>query len=598
MASASSSPCEEQLQCSICLDGFTEPVSTPCGHNYCKHCITGYWDRITLIQCPLCKKRFRKRPQLQVNTEFRDILKHFNHMKVNGDEDIAKPGEVPCDICVDLKLKAKKTCMVCLALYCQPHLEPHHRVKTLKKHQLIEPVSNLEDRVCKKHDKMLEFFCDVDQKCVCFMCLKDIHASHLAVPLEQAFRDKKGQLSRVTSKIKIIENTKSRNIQEIKYLVERTKKESEKELADIAQEFNALLLALQRSQAELMEKIQKKQKAPQREAEDVVTELEQEVSELRRKRSECEELLQTEDHLSFLQSCSPLCLYKHLVQSNMPIDLSDFSQQSSVGMLKEAVAKMGSLLRHQMEMISHDWEGPAAEEIRRDDLYEEVWNPPKDKLMMIQQNDAVDVTLDAHTAYTKLVVSEDGKQLRFDEGLPPPDPFSPQKGFQYQPFILGTEGFSSGRFYYEVQVGGTGCWVLGVVKKSIGKFVSHFPNPEQGGWTFLKLNNTKSQSQDEYFPGTCSRSPLSLRQRPQKVGVFVDYEKGEVSFYDVDARTLIYSYSGCAFIETPSALKSFFYYIAGISFGNRPKLYPFFGAFSNGENSDTMLLITPVAHAI
>ncbi|KAI4803148.1 hypothetical protein KUCAC02_006704 [Chaenocephalus aceratus] len=46
--------------------------------------------------------------------------------------------------------------------------------------------------------------------------------------------------------------------------------------------------------------------------------------------------------------------------------------------------------------------------------------------MMIQQNDAVDVTLDAHTAYTKLVVSEDGKQLRFDEGLPPPDPFSPQ----------------------------------------------------------------------------------------------------------------------------------------------------------------------------
>lgn len=135
---------------------------------------------------------------------------------------------------------------------------------------------------------------------------------------------------------------------------------------------------------------------------------------------------------------------------------------------------------------------------------------------------------------------------------------------------------------------------MGVVKKSFGKFVSHFPNPEQGGWTFLKLNNTKSQSQDDYFPVTCSRSPLSLRQRPQKVGVFVDYEKGEVSFYDVDTRTLIYSYSRCAFIETPSALKSFFYYIAGISFGNRPKLYPLFGAFCNGENSDTMLLITPV----
>lgn len=177
MASDSSLPREEQLLCSICLDVFTEPVSTPCGHN--KTCITGYWDSSDLTQCPLCKKKFRNRLQLQVNTGFRDMVEHFNNMSVRGDDDIlCKPGEVPCDVCLGPKLKAQKTCLVCLASYCQPHLKPHQRVTNLKKHQLTDPVSNLEERVCKKHDKMFELFCHVDQMCICFMCLKDDHATH------------------------------------------------------------------------------------------------------------------------------------------------------------------------------------------------------------------------------------------------------------------------------------------------------------------------------------------------------------------------------------------------------------------------------------
>uniref|UniRef100_A0A3B4X6J6 RING-type domain-containing protein n=1 Tax=Seriola lalandi dorsalis TaxID=1841481 RepID=A0A3B4X6J6_SERLL len=201
MASASSLPCEEQSLCSICLDGFTQPVTTPCGHNYCKACITGYWDSSDLIQCPLCKKKFRRRPQLQVNTEFRDMVERFNNMRVRSEDQIlAKPGEVPCDICLELKLKAQKTCVVCLASYCQSHLEPHHRVTTFKKHKLIDPVSNLEDRVCKRHGKMFELFCHTDQMCVCFMCLKDNHVMHEAVPLENVFRERKAQLEDTTQR--------------------------------------------------------------------------------------------------------------------------------------------------------------------------------------------------------------------------------------------------------------------------------------------------------------------------------------------------------------------------------------------------------------
>ncbi|XP_068587455.1 E3 ubiquitin/ISG15 ligase TRIM25-like [Cebidichthys violaceus] len=400
MASASSLPCDEQLLCSICLNVFTEPVSTPCGHNYCKTCITGYWASGGQTQCPLCMKKFRRRPQLQVNTGFRDMVEHFKDRRVRDEDNIiVKPGEVSCDICLVPKLKAQKTCLGCLASYCQLHLEPHQRVATLKKHQLINTVSNLEDRVCKKHDKMLELLCRKDQMRVCFMCLKDDHATHKAVPLEQAFRERKVQLDCVTSGMKMKENTKSMSIKEIKYSADQSKKESEKQIADIAEVFTALVVSRERRQAELIEVIQKKQKAAQQQAEDHVTQLEQEVAELRRRSFEMEQFLQTEDHLRLLQRWPSL--------TRCPNHLN---------------------------------------------------------------------------------------------------------------------------------------WLLSTQRSS---------------------DSTPS------------------------------YEKGEVS-YDVDARTLIYFYSGCAFIEAIPAFKTFLYFMTGTSLSNRPKLYPFFGIF--GSDLDSTLVITPVAH--
>ncbi|XP_075967419.1 tripartite motif-containing protein 60-like [Anarhichas minor] len=543
MASASSLSCDEQLLCSICLNVFTEPVSTPCGHNYCKTCITGYWACSVQTQCPLCMKKFRRRPQLQVNTGFRDMVENFKDMRVREEDGIlVKPGEVSCDICLVPKLKAQKTCLGCLASYCQLHLEPHQRVATLKKHKLMDPVSNLEDRVCKKHDKMLELFCRKDQMCVCFMCWKDDHATHEAVPLEQAFRERKVQLDCVTSEMKMKENIKSRSINEIKYCV---------------------------------------------------TQLEQEVAELRRRRSQMEQLLQAEDHLLVLQSWPSLHLPAHTEDlinlqsdSNPPCmsDPHDLSQQSYVAIVKKAVAQMEKTVSNEMEMLIHEVRlSDAAGEQMPDGFVKEVWTPPRDKLMMIQQYDEVDVTLDANTGHHKLMVSEDGKELRFSEG----HTVVGTRRFPLQPFILGKEGFSSGRFYYEVKVGGRVSWILGVAKESINRERLNL-NPEQGCWTLSGWFDSEFQC---YISDTVMTAPM---QSPQTVGVFVDYEKGEVSFYDVEARTLIYSYSGCVFIETISACKAFLYYMTGTSFNSRPKLYPYF-CIRTGD-LDIPLVITPVAH--
>jgi len=102
-----------------------------------------------------------------------------------------KKHEVLCDICEERKLKALKSCLVCQISYCETHLESHLRVAGLKKHKLMDPVSNLEDYICQKHEKPLDLFCRDDQTCVCLICSVKDHENHNTVPIEEESEEKK-----------------------------------------------------------------------------------------------------------------------------------------------------------------------------------------------------------------------------------------------------------------------------------------------------------------------------------------------------------------------------------------------------------------------
>uniref|UniRef100_A0A8C3AKX1 Uncharacterized protein n=1 Tax=Cyclopterus lumpus TaxID=8103 RepID=A0A8C3AKX1_CYCLU len=81
MAAASSPFSEDQFLCSICLDVFSDPVTIPCGHNFCKACITEHWAIHAHSQCPMCKELFDRRPALQVNTFISEIATQFSQSK-------------------------------------------------------------------------------------------------------------------------------------------------------------------------------------------------------------------------------------------------------------------------------------------------------------------------------------------------------------------------------------------------------------------------------------------------------------------------------------------------------------------------------------
>ncbi|XP_018530247.1 E3 ubiquitin-protein ligase TRIM21 [Lates calcarifer] len=546
MSAASCLLSEDQFLCSICLDVFTDPVSTPCGHNYCKNCINQHWNTADQYLCPVCKKVFNIKPELHINTFISEMVAQFRKLNKStqqkassssSEQQVAKPGEVSCDVCTGTKLKALKSCLVCLTSYCETHLEPHLTVSGLKRHQLMDPVENLEDRMCTKHDKPLELFCKTDQTCVCMLCSVLDHRTHEFVPVKEECEGKKAELEKTEAEIQQMIQKRRLKIEEIKHSVKISKDDADREKAEGVQVFTALKESVDRGLNQLIKEMEEKQKTTEKQAEDLITELEQEISELMKRSTEVEQLSLSEDHLHLLQN------FPSLKAAPPTKDWTEVRVRppSYEGTVVRAVAQLEETLSKEKKKLIEA------------------------ELKRVQQC-AVDVTLDPDTAHPELILSDDEKQVKHGDvkkNLPEkPERFSPC------PCILGKQSFSSGRFYFEVQVKGKTKWTLGVARESIYRKGNIRLSPQNGYCTIWLRNG------NEYKANAVPPITLSLKSGPEKVGVFVDYEEGLVSFYDVDAAALIYSFTGCSFTE---------------------KLYPYFNpGFNDGGKNSAPLIICPV----
>ncbi|KAM9314040.1 E3 ubiquitin-protein ligase TRIM21-like isoform 1-T3 [Pholidichthys leucotaenia] len=536
--SASRNRPEDQFLCSICLDVFTDPVSTPCGHNFCKNCITELWNQSTTFKCPNCNEIFYTKPQLKINTFIREMVSQFKSFSSSSSEQQAvKPGDIPCDVCTGTKLKALKSCLVCLLSYCETHLEPHLTMNRLKRHQLMEPVENLEGRMCMKHDKLLELFCKTDQTCICAVCSVLDHKAHECVPLMEGYEGRKVELGKTEVELKQMIQKRRLKIAEIKKSVKMSKDAADREKADGVQVFTALKESVKRGLKQLIKEIEDKQETIEKQAEDFIKDLEQEISELMEGSSEVEQLLKSEDHLHLLQSFSSL----KAAQPTKNWTKVRVRPPSYVGTVVRAVDQLEKTIKTQMK------------------------EKFKAELKKVQQS-AVDVTLDPDTAGPYLILSNDGKQVK--NGHVKKLLLDNPKRFSDDVCILGKQSFSSGKFYFEVQVKGKMDWALGVARESVYRKGAICLCPQNGFWALLMKDGTQHACESPSVS-------LHLQSFPEKVGVFVDYEEGLVSFYDVDAKALIYSFNDCCFNH---------------------KLYPFFGPCLNPECKNSVpLIITPVS---
>ncbi|XP_062420447.1 E3 ubiquitin-protein ligase TRIM21-like [Pungitius pungitius] len=518
MASANYGPSEDQFLCSICLDVFTDPVTTSCGHNFCMNCINEHWNTSDQNLCPMCKKDFTIRPDLRVNTMFSEMVVQFRQStqqkasSSSSEQQESKPGEVPCDVCTGTKVKALKSCLVCLASYCETHLEPHLTASRLKRHQLMDPVENLEGRMCTKHDKHLELFCKSDQTCVCMLCTVLDHKNHDVVPLKEQYEEKKVELKKTEAEIQQMIQKRRLKIQEIKHLMDLSEEDAGREKAEGVQVFTDLMESVERGLKDLLKTIEEKQETTKKQAEAFIRELDQEISELMKRSAEVEQLSRSEDHLHLLQS----------LNIHQPPPTKDWTEvrvcpPSYEGTVVRAVSQLEETLSEKMKK----WFAEA--ELKKVQMF------------------AVDVTLDPETAHPQLILSDDGKQVKHGN-VKKNLPNNPER-FSNRFCVVTKQSFSSGRFYFEVQVEGKTRWFLGVIRESVDRKGNISLSPQNGYWILCLTNGNKYYALDD------PQVDLSVKSGLQKVGVFVDYEEGVVSFYDVEAAALIYSFTGCSFTE-------------------------------------------------
>lgn len=208
---------EEQFSCSICLDVFTNPVSTPCGHSFCLSCITSYWDsRGKACLCPLCKESFRKRPELHINHTLKEITEQFKRMaessestristgsqaassqspsiterKISGS---SRPGELPGGLLMEMKSRFQRTSSSGNLLEASTPSSlspPYEGSKRRFSASGFGPGSSTGPQ-CSKHELSLDMFCRSDQTCVCAMCVEGDHHGHSVVPARREMNIRK-----------------------------------------------------------------------------------------------------------------------------------------------------------------------------------------------------------------------------------------------------------------------------------------------------------------------------------------------------------------------------------------------------------------------
>ncbi|XP_043991165.1 tripartite motif-containing protein 16-like [Gambusia affinis] len=518
-------PDRETFSCSICLDLLKDPVTIPCGHSYCMNCIKSFWDegeQKKNYHCPQCRERFTPRPVLKKSTMLAALveqLKKTGLQAAPADHRYAGPEDVACDFCTGRKLKAIKSCLFCLASYCEKHLQPHYDVAPLKKHKLVEPSKNLQENICSKHGKVIDIFCRTDQKCICYLCSVDEHKGHNTVSARAGRTERQRELEERRGNIQQRIQDREKDVKLLQQEVEAINHSADKTVEDSEKIFTELIRLLQKRSSDVKQQIRSQQETEVSRVKDVQEKLEQEITELKRKDAELEQLSHTEDHNQFL--------FRLL---SLPA-LSESTHSSSINIrplrhFEDVTAAVSELREKLQDVLRDSWTNISLMVTQVDVLLSE----PTTRAGFLKYS--CEITLDPNTAETMLVLSEGNRKVTWmnqhQSYSSHPDRFTVWRQ------VLSRESLT-GRCYWEVERSGR--VFVAVAYKNISR--SGGGNESEFG------GNDKSWALDCYSNGyqfghnnnwTSVSGPVSSR-----VGVFLDHEAGILSFYSVSkSMTLIY----------------------------------------------------------
>ncbi|XP_032426173.1 tripartite motif-containing protein 16-like [Xiphophorus hellerii] len=517
----------ETFSCSICLDLLKDPVATPCGHSYCMNCIKGHWDeedQKRIHSCPECRETFIPRPVLKKNTMLAALveqLKKTGLQAAPADHCYAGPEDVACDSCTGRKLKAIKSCLFCLASFCEKHLQPHFDSAAFKKHKLVEPSKNLQENICSKHEEVMKIFCRTDQKCICYLCTMDEHKGHETVSAAAERTERQRELEERRGNIQQRIQDQEKDVKLLQQEVEAINRSADKTVEDSEKIFTQLIRLLQKRSSEVKQQIRSQQETEVSRVKDVQEKLEQEITELKRKDAELEQLSHTEDHNQFL-----------LNYPSLPA-LSESTHSSSINIrplrhFEDVTAAVSELRDKLQDVLRDSWTNISLMVTEVDVLLSVP--EPKSRAGFLRYS--CEITLDPNTANTWLRLSEGNRKVtrmyqdQFYSSHP--DRFTDRSQ------VLSRESLT-GPCYWEVEWRGRVS--VAVAYKSISRAGSGnecVVGYNDKSWALYSFQNKSKFCHNNI--STSISGPVSSR-----VGVYLDHRAGILSFYSVsETMTLLH----------------------------------------------------------
>ncbi|XP_055968278.1 E3 ubiquitin-protein ligase TRIM17 [Sorex fumeus] len=444
---------QEEATCSICLDYFTDPVMTDCGHNFCRECIRLTWEKAK-------GKKGRKKHR----------------------------GSFPCPECRELSP--------------QRSLRPNRLLTKVAEMARLHP-AHQRSELCPVHQELLKLFCQDDQGPICVVCRESReHRTHMVLPIEEVVQEYKQRLKEDREQLRE-EMAKTRELQaEKEQSLAAWQEQVEERRARITAEFQKVSVLLEDQRARLLRDLQQEQEETAARLQGATRALEQQGQALETR------LLRLEDQ----EGRTPLQMLQDMK------DPLDRKKSVSVQYPETAPATLRTPCRVPGQI---------------------------DVLKRFQE----DVLPDPASAYPHLLLYESRlrRYLSTAGGAA-----GGQDRFLAYPCAVGLEAFSSGRHYWEVGVSlaGEAPWALGVCRDDVSRRERVPKSPENGFWV-VQLSRGP-QPPPRAGP---ARAPVTLSEPPSQLGVFLDFEAGEVSFYSLRDGSHLHTYAQAAF---PGPLRPFF----------------------------------------
>ncbi|XP_070704744.1 E3 ubiquitin-protein ligase TRIM16-like [Pempheris klunzingeri] len=443
------------------------------------------------------------------------------------------PQDVLCDSCMDSPSKALKSCLTCLVSYCEAHLRPHLENAKFQNHRLVDPLHDIDCQICEVHQLPLERFCMPDGCCVCLDCEKQEHGGHTTASVGEARTQIETELQKKQEEISQSASAAEKTIENLQSNNDLIKSSVQEVCVIVEQQFARLQATVEEARKGAAEVLEEEQKQALTQAEGIQAHLEQRRTELMKTLAQMNKLFRSKSDVNFLQEYSEwkegvvdVCL--PTVCINRMDHLTSYLRA-----VTDATQELCDLIRSSYtEKLNFIWKSST-----KSQMPETAFQPdPETQEDFLKYTRSL--TFDPDTTHHFLRVMEDNTKLTNTSPWQHSYPDHPGR-FEYWRQAMTSESLYLGRHYIEAELSGEGAHV-GVTYKSIDRKGEQSTSCITGS-NFSWCVGRDSRGFFAWHAGV--EMPLEVTEIT-RVGLYVDFNRGSVSFYDVsDPMRLLHKYT-------------------------------------------------------